>query len=394
MQKIKKTLTISLIVLILLLGATGGAFAYYFDILTDKMNRPTAEDVETGEVDPGYFIPDDAAPEDLGIVVEPKKSTSDDIFNMLLFGIDTAAGEQSRSDVIAYCSINKTKGTVSIVSVLRDTLLDMPVIMENQRASGPDKAAHAFSYGGPQLALATLNSNFHTDITDYAVVNFNQMEDIIDAVNGLDIDVTRAEMAYVNRGVREVNRDNGRSRNEGALEEYGENIHLTGRQAVAFARIRKLDGDRQRSQRQRTVLEALINKIFSEIKQNPLSVITMVDAVLPMVTTNLSNEDIIGIAQALITAGKAEFKQDRIPADGDYTTGYRGTSWVITPDMDKARERLHAYLYQEESSQENLQATGTPPPSEDLDGEDARDVDAVIAEDEAMFNEGGEGDAE
>lgn len=377
LQKAKRILIVTLILLLVLTGVVGATGWHYWGILENAVNRPSQTKIDAGEMDASYTDPKLLDPEDIGIVVQPKKETQDDIYNILLFGIDVASGEKGRSDVICYASVNKSKGTIALISVLRDTLVEIP-------GHGQNKVNAAFSFGGPQLALATLNSTFHTDVTDYAVVNFNDMEALIDAMGGVEIDVEKSEVSFINRGVREVNRKNGRSQSDGSLasDNYGPKTLLTGRQAVAYARIRKLSGgDYQRSNRQRIVLDALITKGLSEVKQDPMKLVPMVANLLPMVTTSIANDDIIDIVQALLGADSNEIIQDRIPANGEFDQGYHGDQWVEFADFDKAIERLHAYLYKEETALESLQPTGTPAPEEVVEGEALDPDDDLLTSD-------------
>lgn len=207
--------------------------------------------------------------------------------NIALFGVDTRDGDltgDTRSDAILILSINHNTKNIKLLSVYRDTCVKVPDY-------GLTKCCHAYAYGGAELAMSTLNTNFDLNITEFATVDFGVLADIIDDVGGIDIEITDAEFALINALIDEQNKMTGS--NSSHLESAGYQ-HLDGTQAVAYSRIRKSDSDFQRTERQRTVL----GKLFEKIKSASFtSLVKIVDDVLPEMYTNLSNSKLLALAK-------------------------------------------------------------------------------------------------
>ena len=189
--------------------------------------------------------------------------------NIAIFGIDTRDNtyEDSRSDCIVIASINHDKKEIKLVSVYRDTYLNIP-------GRGLDKVNHAYSYGGPALSMSTLNTNLDLDITEFATVNFTATKDIINAIGGVEIEVTDAEAKSIPRITK------------------GGKYLLDGEQALAYGRIRKIDSDYKRTERMRTVVMAVFEKAktMSITELNKLA-----NQLLPEIYTNISATEILAL---------------------------------------------------------------------------------------------------
>ena len=186
--------------------------------------------------------------------------------NIALFGLDTREDSfsNSRSDCIIIVSINNSTKDVKLLSVYRDTYVDVD-------GHGLTKITHAYAYGGPALALSTLNKNLDLDITEFVTVNFETVRTIVDEIGGVQITVTSAEATKI-PGINSAGTYN-----------------LDGDQALAYARIRKIDTDYQRTERMRTVLDA----IFTKVKGlSASSINSLLDTMLPHVSTNISKDEI------------------------------------------------------------------------------------------------------
>ena len=228
--------------------------------------------------------------------------------NVLLLGMDVLNDNSQRSDTIIIASIGYQ--TLKLTSVLRDTVVDIP-------GHGSGKINAAFSYGGPELVMKPLNSNFDLNIMHYLAVDFTSLVALVDAIGGVEIDISEAEMEQINRNVynsRRVFRPLGYTATE--LTQYGEGVHLDGLQALGYARIRKIDSDFVRASRQRTLLNAMIKKVRSNI-WNPLMLYRLTDALLNAVQTNLSLVQLISLGEKALFAG--EPGQMRMPVDNTYT---------------------------------------------------------------------------
>lgn len=208
--------------------------------------------------------------------------------NIALFGLDSREGEIDggvQSDSIIIASINNDTQDVTLTSIYRDTLL--------QQADGTyEKANSAYTMGGPEEAISMLNRNFDLDIQNYASVNFNALVDIIDALGGLEIEMTQEEAWYCNGYAAETAQVVGQEMIP-IEEEAGVQL-LDGVHAVAYARIRYTEGDDfKRAERQRFVLSEIAKKAK---KANILTLNKIIDKVFPQVSTSFTMQDMLGFA--------------------------------------------------------------------------------------------------
>ena len=189
--------------------------------------------------------------------------------NIALFGLDSRTNslDDSRSDCIMIVSINQETKEVKLISVYRDTYLQL-----TNRSL--DKITHAYAYGGAKLALSTLNTNLDLDIKEYVTVNFETVKTVVDAVGGIKMTVTSAEANSIP--------------NISSAGTY----NLNGEQALAYARIRKIDTDYKRTERMRDVLTAVFNKVK---KMDVGTINSLMDTVLPHVRTNISSGEILSL---------------------------------------------------------------------------------------------------
>lgn len=219
------------------------------------------------------------------------------VVNILLLGTDERTEEYStaaRSDSMMILSINKRNNTWSLVSLERA----MGVIVPGR---SDDWLTHTFSYGGPELVLATVRSHFKLDIDKYIRINFSAFEKAVDALGGVDIGLTYAEATYLNAWC-------GGAFTEGAQ-------HLDGKFALDYARMRKPDSDWKRVQRQRNVVAAMIDGIK---QQGFFALDHLLDEALPLIQTNLTRGELMGLAlHAPFLLGK-EMRQTTLPAEGTF----------------------------------------------------------------------------
>ena len=298
-----KTLAITLAVCIILLGAAYGAFLY----LVGGLNR--------AEIDESNL----SVNEQYG---------DDKIMNIALYGVDSRNHDyQGRSDAIMIASINGRTGKVKLISIARDTYVSVPGYYDT-------KINHAYAYGGPELAIQTLNENFGMNITDYVTVNFDSLAEVIDEMGGVMVDVTEAERQQVNAYLLAGE----------PLRETGY-INLNGPQAVSYSRIRKIDSDTMRASRQREVLASLFEKA-KEI--NPLEYPAYVRKFAPMVETSLSNEEILKIASVGLKGSDLALEQAGFPNDSIASTGQMiNGGWYYVYDLEQAKDMLRQYIYED-----------------------------------------------
>ena len=205
--------------------------------------------------------------------------------NIALFGVDSREQDllsgDNRSDTIMICSVNKKTGETRLVSVYRDTLLNI---------GGGDyrKCNAAYAYGGPQQAVAMLNSNLDLNITDFVTIGFEGLAETIDALGGIDLEITEEEMEYMNSYMDDMYYEIGTEYEE--VTDWGMQ-HLSGIQATAYCRIRYTEGDDfRRAERQRTVLMLTMEKAK---KANPVRLAAAAGAVLGRTATSLSSTELM-----------------------------------------------------------------------------------------------------
>lgn len=268
-----------------------------------------------------------------GEIVRPDNEKT--ITNIALFGVDQRAGEtQFRSDAIMVLSVDKLHNKIKLSSLMRDTRVEI-------EGHGMDKLGHAYFYGGPQLAVKTINQNFNLDITEYATVNFQEMAAIIDAVGGVDIELTEEERVAANGNIQE------QSVVAGLPKDWiqGSGLqHLNGTQAVAYARIRYVgNADFDRTDRQRLVLQKVFDKALD---MNPLQYPEFARKFFPTVETSLDMNDILSLASIMLR--DVSFEDARFPTNSDLigngSITVDGVAY-LNVDLETMAERLHAFIY-------------------------------------------------
>lgn len=270
--------------------------------------------------------------ENLGISTEiEEKYGETDIFNVALFGVDTRDEDSfsGRSDSIIIVSIDKNNNIVKLTSILRDSY----VAIEGHKNQ---KITHAYSFGGAELAIKTINQNFGMNITDYATINFFKLAEAIDILGGVDIEVSEVERKHLN----DIGDDENPDFNY--LDEAGV-VHLTGEQAVVYARLRYIDSDVERSNRQRKVIEALI---VQAKKVSPAKYAETVRTMMSLCETSLSFSEIMSFAP-MITKD-ITIQTLTIPGDEENAIGgmYEG-AWVWRYDLSQATQHIHEFIYGE-----------------------------------------------
>ena len=321
MNKGKKiTIWILGVILVVILGAVGGVY-FYGNYLFNKLEKV--------EIDK----------DNIGITeeVEEKLSQySDSIINIALFGVDAVDGEAGRSDSIMIATIDTVHKKLKLTSIMRDSYVAID-------GHGNDKINHAYAFGGPQLAIKTLNENFDLNIEDFASVNFETLPKIIDKIGGIELDIDADELEYINGYIAHLNNINGTS--EPAIESTGLQ-HVSGTQALAFCRIRYTSGgDYKRTERHREVL----TKIFEKIETLPAtSYPSLLLEVLPMVNTSLTYNEILDLGTEVLKLGDSSMELERFPLD-DYCEGKMIDGiYYLSFDKETTVEQLHNYIFEDQ----------------------------------------------
>lgn len=286
-------------------------------VVEDFEVDPTMEGDETYEtVDPDSIVWD-----------EVDQLSDKQIINILLIGQDARPGEaRARSDTMILVSLNKKTNSVQLTSFMRDLYVQIPGYQDNRINA-------AFRFGGPELLDQTLNVNFGVQVDGNVEINFEAFAEVIDILGGVDVELNSEEAGYMKR--------------HGFSASSGMN-HFDGDAALEFARMRKIsDGDYGRTDRQRRVITAVINSMKST---GLTDVITLINKVLPYVTTDLSNAEIIKYATTGLSAlaDGGQLSSNRIPADdAHYNASIRGMA-VLVPDLKMCQEDLKEFIYDAE----------------------------------------------
>lgn len=242
--------------------------------------------------------------------------------NVLLLGSDRVGSGSARTDTMIVASVS-TGGKVKLTSIMRDTMVPI-------EGYGKHKINAAYTFGGAQLAMDTVNQCFGLNIKQYALIDFEGFAQLVDAAGGIDIDVTKAEMQAMNK------------KSGHKLKDYGKDIHLDGVQALRYARIRKIDSDYMRASRQRTVLEALAQRVRAV--KNPAQLIELGRTSLDVVSTNISLPDLALLGVRVVLNGGG-MEQYRVPVEGTYESGIQDGVWSIRPDFERNKALLRSFIY-------------------------------------------------
>lgn len=263
---------------------------------------------------------------------------NNDVKNIALFGVDcrTADYKGCRSDVMMVLSYDQKNNDVTVTSLVRDTYVEIG-------DRGFDKLNHAYAFGGPELAIQTINRTFDLDIEEYVTVDFWAVEKIIDAIGGVEIDVTSDELVYLNDYINDLNNNSPDGSKINILSSSGLQ-HLNGRQAVAYMRIRYVgDGDFERMQRQREVMEVALKGIQNISLPKML---TLANDLLSTVKTNLTKGEIIDLVTKVVTKGIPSMEQYQLPTrNGGVGKMINGIYYFIPNTLLSNVEEFHKNIY-------------------------------------------------
>ena len=189
--------------------------------------------------------------------------------------------------------------------------------------------------------MTTVNENFGLDVKDYALVNMAGLVDIVDLVGGIDIPVTESERKWTNQYAQDFVKNFGYN-GATVLNETGDSVHLNGLLAMSYCRNRYTGTDYARTQRQRTVLLAVLDKLKQGDAAQFMSVVA---SAIDSVETNLNYANILELATFGLNLDTSLIEQNRIPANDTFESGMKDGIWSIRPDFEKNKELLHAFIY-------------------------------------------------
>ena len=230
-------------------------------------------------------------------------------YNVLLIGCDKSDGTSQRSDSMILVTVDKVHQKIKMTSFMRDLWVSIPGYYDARLNA-------AYSYGGAELLLRTIYENFGVPINDYVMVDFEMFEKLIDGLGGVNVEITEDEADYINETSH-------------AKVHSGENI-LNGDYALIYCRIRYLDSDFNRTQRQRKVMNSIFKKAVS---QNPIATLTVMSDIFPLITTDISPAKMTVKALGAINLLKYGNDQFRIPTDDGYSSEMIEGQDVLVPDL-------------------------------------------------------------
>lgn len=291
------------LVLILILSGTTGALAA---TLLDRMH------INEKNINGNVYID------------QTKLTKSSTVTNILLLGVDKRSESEKtcRSDTMILLSMDKQNRGVKVTSFMRDCWVYIP-------DHGYDRLNAACSYGGYQLVMDTIEYNFNINIDSYVLVDFDAFIQIVDSIGGIRLEVTEKEAQYMNEtGFGEM--------------KSGENVTLTGEEALWYARIRYLDSDFSRTSRQRKIITALLDDVKTS---NPITLVQAMYESMPLIETDLTKKEMVSLslnASLYLTEKPKEF---RIPVDAGYTNATIDSKQVLKLDLEKNKKELKAFIY-------------------------------------------------
>ncbi len=303
-----------------------GAGCVYAETVLGKINyeKATSEDISN-------IIASGTTEFDFGNISSDNLYHDPAVMNFLLLGVDDyQQGDTGRSDTIMMMSVDTRHEEIKLTSYMRDSYVSIP-------GYSYDKLNHAYAYGGPSLTIATLEDNFRVDIDRYIVIDFSKFVTIIDTLGGIDLEITEAEAEVIN----------AESGEDDSLALSAGQVHMTGKQARMYSRIRKIDTDYERTNRQRKVVTAVIEKMRST---DLLTLNGYLADILSMISTDMTKDDVLGLIANLPTYLNYNITTMRLPVDDEF---YEWTSnvggWVLVPYLEENIDILVKYIYGEDN---------------------------------------------
>lgn len=246
--------------------------------------------------------------------------------NILCIGSDARSeiGGQ-RSDTMVLLSIDSAHHQLKMTSFLRDCYVYIPAKGYNAKLNA------AFAWGGAKMLMDTIEYNFKVDIDDYLIIDFEGFKKLIDLMGGLDVDgVTEAEAKYMRDVVKIIYCKEGKN-------------HFTGAASLWYCRIRKLDDDFHRTERQRKVMNAIMKQA---LRRNPIQLMKIIEQVLPMLQTSMSRNDLLSVgASAVFNFIGGKKPQHQVPAENTWTGQRINGQDVLRLDLDQNSQLLKQFLY-------------------------------------------------
>lgn len=326
----------------------------YIGYMLGKINRPedvtvtVAEEVLEKALEEELAKEADALTESSGVkIIDPEEINlrlasqilkDKDVLNILLIGQDTQENVSgTRSDSMILVTVRQKEKEIVLTSFMRDLYVDIPGYKAN-------RINVAYTLGGPRLLDETIQQNFGIHIDGNIAVDFTGFADCIDILGGVDMELTPSEAGAINKELfkKQPQVINGTDPQADRWALVGGMRHLTGKEALQYARIREIDSDFNRTSRQRKLLGAL----FEKVKTMDLKTMNaLLGEALPLLTTDLSNQKLIGYGAGILLMQPLKLRTDRIPADGTFEEAVVRRMQVLVPDLEANQLHLKESLY-------------------------------------------------
>ena len=303
----RKIIGIVILAVILLIVGVYGSIIW-------KFYKDTVDIVPADEVDPKAK----------SVKIAEADQKDDEVYNVLLVGTDSRDpnSDMGRSDSMMLVSFNKKENKSTVVSFLRDSLVDID-------GYGKSRLGHTYAYGGVGLTINTINKTYDLDIQNYITINFENLVGIIDEIGGVKVYISEEEAEYY--------------RHNGMPNIQSGDVILTGSQALAHARNRTLGSDFERTRRQRSVMYGIYRKVMED--KDPSSILSLINYCMNQVETNMSVTEIYDMAKDVLAVDNLKMQQASLPQDGTYTDiTYEGMA-VLEIDFDANKKFLEELLY-------------------------------------------------
>lgn len=323
--------------------------------VVETLPDQAAEQIEEETMDPaerqGKSVSDDelSSIHDQMSSLSGRETVSDnDIYNLMLVGVDRRDKSwNGNSDSMMLVSINKKENRVSIVSLMRDTYVDIPGV-------GYNKLNAAYAYGAGPLLCQTITDTYRIQVDRYAAVDFFDLIDIINIIGGVDLEITAKEAEVANGYILDMCNLMEIDGMEHQIPSEGGMVHCDGVMAVAFARNRFVgNSDYERTERQRY----LISQLMKEVKRMSVAQMTeKMQGILECVTTNIPETEIWSMVSELPDLLEYEFNMDRVPYDNMYDVIYVNNQDMLVPYWEDTLEKMNEFIYggQKTSSSQTL----------------------------------------
>ena len=263
--------------------------------------------------------------------------SEDGVTNILLIGSDSRNVEDDgRSDAMILLSISNKTRSIQLISLLRDMYVEIP-------GHDGNRLNAAYAFGGPELLMETVNQNLDIEVNRYVVVNFQAFANLVDAVGGVEIDVTNEEVSWINAYLNEYNMLRDMPIDTDYLDtSLSGNITLNGPQALAYSRNRYMGTDFGRTERQRKVLTAIIKELPKAMLTNAEGIS---EGLFPNLTTNLTKEECKELSLDVAKLALFDLEQSSVPVEGSYRdANIRGMA-VLEVDFETNRKYLRKKIY-------------------------------------------------